>query len=254
LIPKINVYLPDELADAVREAGIPVSAVCQHSLEQAVRRLADVRAAVAGRQDLDQALTRLTSFTGRARAVLALAVEQARAQEGSAVTSAHLLGALVAEGTNLALHVLRAMDVDTGDLGRDLARRPQDEPQMPGAALEVLAFSAPAAAALHLAVTEAISLNHNYVGGEHLLLGLAAEPDGVGGAVLREAGAELRGLRRAVGAAVAGYAHLRAQQASGQAPALQAAVTDAVRQQLAPVIERLESVEERLERAERSSA
>jgi ATP-dependent Clp protease ATP-binding subunit ClpA/post-segregation antitoxin (ccd killing protein) len=252
-MPKINVYLPDELADAVREAGIPVSAVCQHALEQAVRRLADLRAAVAGRQDLDEALTRLTSFTGRARAVLALAVEQARAQEASAVTSAHLLGALVAEGTNLALHVLRAVEVDPDDLGRGLARRPQDEPPMP-AAPDVLAFSAPAAAALHLAVTEAISLDHNYVGGEHLLLGLAAEPDGVGGAVLREAGAELRGLRRAVGAAVAGYAHLRAQQASGQAPALQAAVTDAVRQQLAPVIERLESVEERLERAERSSA
>jgi ATP-dependent Clp protease ATP-binding subunit ClpC len=120
---------------------------------------------------------------------------------------------------------------------------------VPGAAPDVLAFSAPAAAALHLAVTEAISQDHNYVGGEHLLLGLAAEPDGVGATALREAGADLRGLRRAVGAAVAGYAHLRAQQATGQAPALQAAVADAVRQQLAPLIERLDAVEERLERA-----
>lgn len=253
-MPKINVYLPDELADAVRDAGIPVSAVCQRSLEQAVRRVADLRAAVAGQQDLDEALARLTSFTGRARTVLARAVEQARVQEASAVTSAHLLGGLVSEGTNLALHVLRAVDVDPDRLGRELARRSLEEPPVPGAAPNVLAFSAPAAAALHLAVTEAISLDHNYVGGEHLLLGLASEPDGVAAAVLRDAGADVRGLRRAVGAAVAGYAHLRAQQATGQAPALQASVVDAVRQQLAPVIERLDAVEERLKRAERPSA
>jgi ATP-dependent Clp protease ATP-binding subunit ClpC len=253
-MPKINVYLPDELAEAVREAGIPVSAVCQRSLEQAVRRVADLRAAVAGRQDLGEALAHLTAFTGRARAVLARAVEQARAQEAPAVTSAHLLGGLVAERTNLALHVLRAVDVDPDRLGSELTRRPAGEPPVPGAAPGILAFSAPAAAVLHLAVTEAISLDHNYVGGEHLLLGLAAEPDGAGGAVLRDAGADHRGLRRAVGAAVAGYAHLRAQQGAGQAPALQAAVADAVRQQLAPVIERLGAVEERLERAERSSA
>ena len=47
-MPKINVYLPDDLADAVKEAGIPVSAICQRSLEQAVRRVVDVRAALAG--------------------------------------------------------------------------------------------------------------------------------------------------------------------------------------------------------------
>ncbi len=253
-MPKINVYLPDELAEAVREAGIPISVVCQRALELAVRRVTDVRAAVAGRQDIDEALGRLESLTGRARTVLTRAVEQARADGAPAVTTAHLLGGLVSEGTNLALHVLRAVDVDPDLLSRELARRQADEPPVPGGAPDVLAFSEPAAAALRLAVTEAISLDHNYGGGEHLLLGLAAEPDGVGGAVLRDAGAEPRGLRRAVGAAVAGYAHLRAQQATGQAPALQAAVADAVRRQLAPVVERLDAVEDRLARAERSSA
>ncbi|MDX6415722.1 MAG: hypothetical protein QOG28_342, partial [Trebonia sp.] len=38
-MPKINVYLPDDLAEAVKEAGLPVSAICQATLEQAVRRL-----------------------------------------------------------------------------------------------------------------------------------------------------------------------------------------------------------------------
>jgi ATP-dependent Clp protease ATP-binding subunit ClpA len=253
-MPKINVYLPDELADAVREAGIPVSAVCQQSLELAVRRITDIRTAVAGQQDLDEALGRLTSFTQKARTAVALAIEQARAQEAAAVTTAHLLGGLVSEGTNLALNVLRAVEIDPDQVGRDTARGPQAEQPVPGTAPGVLAFSAPAAQALNLAVTEAISLGHNYVGGEHLLLGLTAEPDGVAGAALREAGAEPKGLRRTVGAALAGYMYLRSQQATGQAPGLQAAVADAVRQQLAPVIERLSAVEERLERAERSSA
>jgi ATP-dependent Clp protease ATP-binding subunit ClpA/post-segregation antitoxin (ccd killing protein) len=248
-MPKINVYLPDELADAVREAGIPVSAVCQRSLELAVRRVNDIRAAVAGQQNLDDALGRLTSFTRKAQTAVARAVEQARAQEASAVTTAHLLGGLVSEGTNLALNVLRAVDIDPDQLGREISRSAQDEQPVPGGEPGVLGFSAPAAEALHLAVTEAISLNHNYVGGEHLLLGLAAEPDGVAGAVLREVGAEPKSLRRAVGAALAGYMYLRTQQAAGQAPGLQAAVADAVRQQLAPVVERLSAVEERLDRA-----
>jgi ATP-dependent Clp protease ATP-binding subunit ClpA/post-segregation antitoxin (ccd killing protein) len=248
-MPKINVYLPDELADAVREAGIPVSAVCQRSLELAVRRVNDIRAAVAGQQNLDDALGRLTSFTRKAQTAVARAVEQARAQESSAVTTAHLLGGLVSEGTNLALNVLRAVDIDPDQLGQEVSRSAQDEEQVPGGAPGVLGFSASAAEALHLAVTEAISLDHNYVGGEHLLLGLAAEPDGVAGAVLREAGAEPKSLRRAVGAAIAGYMYLRTQQAAGQAPALQAAVADTVRQQLAPVVERLNAVEERLDRA-----
>jgi ATP-dependent Clp protease ATP-binding subunit ClpA/post-segregation antitoxin (ccd killing protein) len=248
-MPKINVYLPDELADAVREAGIPVSAVCQRSLELAVRRVNDIRAAVAGQQNLDDALGRLTSFTRKAQTAVARAVKQARAQEASAVTTAHLLGGLASEGTNLALNVLRAVDIDPDQLGEEVSRSAQDEQPVPGGAPGVLGFSAPAAEALHLAVTEAISLDHNYVGGEHLLLGLAAEPDGVAGAVLREAGAEPKSLRRAVGAALAGYMYLRTQQAAGQAPALQAAVADAVRQQLAPVVERLNAVEERLDRA-----
>jgi post-segregation antitoxin (ccd killing protein) len=42
-MPKINVYLPDDLAEAVRDAGVPVSAVCQRALEQAVRRVTAVR-------------------------------------------------------------------------------------------------------------------------------------------------------------------------------------------------------------------
>jgi ATP-dependent Clp protease ATP-binding subunit ClpC len=118
---------------------------------------------------------------------------------------------------------------------------------------------------LELAVTEAISLGHNYVGCEHLLLGLASETEGTGGAVLRDLGADARPVRRAVTAALAGYTAIsaskqaRAQVAgqpgqSGQASQpgqpgagqMLAMLREAVRREMQPFTERLERLEERL--------
>ncbi|WP_432987143.1 Clp protease N-terminal domain-containing protein [Dactylosporangium sp. CA-233914] len=236
-MPKINVYLPDELAEAVKAAGVPVSAVCQRALEQAVRRVTAIRETVLG--DLDDAAlaARLPNFTARVRTVLRLSAERAAAESAPAVGTGHLLAGLLAEGGNLALHVLRAIDVEPDRLAQDLARQSPAEPAVSDDATR--RFSAPAAAALELTVTEATALGHNYVGCEHLLLGLIAEPDGAGGQVLRAAGAELRLTRRAVSAALAGYVHLRAQTpppASAEA-ALAAA--------LAPLLERIERLEAR---------
>ena len=198
-MPKINVYLPDELADAVREAGVPVSAVCQRALEQAVRRVTAIRETVLG--DLDDAAlaARLPSFTARARAVLRLAAAQA-----PVVGTGQLVRGLVEEGGNLALHVLRALEIDPARVAPDPAVVEDGGDR---------GFSVAAAGALELAVTEATALGHNYVGCEHLLLGLIAEPDGAGGQALRSLGAELRLTRRAVAAALAGYVHLQATQA-----------------------------------------
>ncbi|MEV8512799.1 Clp protease N-terminal domain-containing protein [Dactylosporangium sp. NPDC051484] len=243
-MPKINVYLPDELAEAVREAGVPVSAVCQRALEQAVRRITAIRETVLG--DLDDAAlaARLPSFTARARTALRLAADRsadpadpASATGDAAVGTGHVLGGLVAEGDNLALHVLRAIEIEPDRVVRELAARPLAEAGGDGAARH---FSAPAAGALELAVTEATALGHNYVGCEHLLLGLIAEPDGTGGQLLRSLGAELRLTRRAVAAALAGYVHLRATQAAAQAapPA-----TDPVMAALATLTERIERLE-----------
>ncbi|MFG2037009.1 Clp protease N-terminal domain-containing protein [Dactylosporangium sp. NPDC048998] len=236
-MPKINVYLPDELAEAVREAGVPVSAVCQRALEQAVRRVTAIRETVLG--DLDDAAlaARLPNFTARARTALRLAADQAGATGDAAVGTGHVLGGLVAEGGNLALHVLRAIEIEPDRIVRELAARPLAEAGGDDAARH---FSAPAAGALELAVTEATALGHNYVGCEHLLLGLVAEPDGAGGQLLRSLGAELRLTRRAVAAALAGYVHLRATQAGPPA-------ADQVMAALAALTERIE----RLERLER---
>jgi ATP-dependent Clp protease ATP-binding subunit ClpA len=241
-MPKINVYLPDDLADAVKDAGLPVSAICQRSLEEAVRRVADVRAAVAGELSPEEALDHLTALTPRTREALMLAIGQVQAGGAPALDTGRILSGILSEGTNLAIHVLRAVDVDLDQLERDLGSRSEAEPLSAGAVDGVRRFSAPACAALQAAVTEAISLDHNYIGCEHLLLGLAAETDGIAGRALRAQGAEHKTLRRAVVAALAGYVHLRAQTSTAPAAA-EGLVAAAVRRELAPLTERLTALE-----------
>jgi ATP-dependent Clp protease ATP-binding subunit ClpA len=224
-MPKINVYLPDDLADAVRDSGIPVSAICQRALEQAVRRVAAIRQAVVADLSDEDLAARLPSFTARAVRVLSLARDAGSPRVGTG----HLLGGIVTEGSNLAIQVLRSMEIDPGRL----AVAETDEPGDTG-------FSTPAINALELTVAEATALGHNYVGCEHLLIGLAAEPDGAAGRVLREAGVDAKAVRRAVSAALAGYSHLRAQTAPQPT-----AIAQLLRAELEPLVRRIEALEAR---------
>ncbi|MFB9904101.1 Clp protease N-terminal domain-containing protein [Allokutzneria oryzae] len=228
-MPKINVYLPDELAEAVKEAGVPVSAICQRALEQSVRRVTAIRETALGDLETEDPTARLTHFTERACAAVKLGIERARAEGAASVGSEHLLGGMLAEGGNLALHVLRAVDIDPRQLLRDL------EKERGSGGGEGRQFSSSAANVLELAVTEATALGHNYIGCEHLLLGLVSEPEGAGGQLLRARGAELRLTRRAVTAALAGYVHLRAQ-ASDKTESSAAAL-------LQPIMQRLDRIE-----------
>ena len=231
-MPKINVYLPDDLADAVRDTGVPVSAICQRALEQAVSRMSAIQR--TGLSDLDGAdpAGLLTGFTGRAVEVLTLAIARAKAAGAATVTTGDLLHGLLAEGGNLALRILTVSDVDPASLtAPDTAE--------PGTGAAGLRFSRSAAAALELTVSEATGLGHNYVGCEHLLIGLAAEPDGAAGALLRSRGVDGKSTRRAVSSALAGFAHLRA---ATQTTTIQTTV----RTELAPLIERIEALERRL--------
>lgn len=282
MVPKINVYVPDELAEAVKEAGVPVSAVCQRALETAVRRVTAIRQAVLTPTSGLSTSNRLTHFTDRARTVVKLAVEEARDQSAREVGTEHLLHGILAEGGNLALQVLTALEIEPEQVLRELERRKSGAasgsaaPDSGAATIEPESATAPAAAAspdaesgvtvpgedglriggqaaaaLELAVTEATSLGHNYVGCEHLLLGLIAEPDGAGGEILRSLGAELRLTRRAVGAAIAGYVYLRTQQGQNTAPTPtvtdpMAKLSTLIDQQLKPVVQRLERIESNL--------
>lgn len=254
-MPKINVYLPDDLAEAVKEAGVPVSAVCQRALEQAVRRVTAIREtalADLGTGDLE---ARLPNATPRTHTVLTLAVERATASGAAEVDSTHLLAGILAEGNNLALHLLRVLEIAPDRVEAALAAIPAGEAGPTIAEHSTRRFSLAAANALELAVTEATGFGHNYLGCEHLLLGLIASPDAVAGQVLRSLGADLRLTRRAVAAALAGYVHLRATTSTGGGsetgvpPAALAAVATLIRAELQPILGRLEHLERQINTA-----
>jgi ATP-dependent Clp protease ATP-binding subunit ClpA len=252
-MPKINVYLPDDLAEAVKDSGVPVSAICQRALEQAVRRVTAIRSAVLGELSAEELATRLPNFTERARTALRLAARRAREQGAPEVGTEHLLAGVVNEGGNLALHVLRVLEIEPDRLIHELER-------VPGAAERAggeggLRFSGQAANALELTATEAVGMQHNYIGCEHLLLGLALEPDGAASTALRTLGADARTVRSAVTAAVAGVAHLKASQAAPAAAGanLQEKLSAAMRKELQPLLERIERLEEQAA-ADRPSA
>ncbi|WP_412751712.1 Clp protease N-terminal domain-containing protein [Krasilnikovia sp. M28-CT-15] len=234
-MPKINVYLPDDLADAVRDAGVPISAVCQRALELAVTRITAIRRTALD-DVTDDLRERLPHFTDRAATAVTLAVTRARDAAAPRVGTDALLHGILAEGGNLAVRILASMEIDQARLATP------DRTTEPGSG-DGLRFSDPAAAALELTVAEATALGHNYVGCEHLLIGLAVEPDGAAGRVLRAAGADARSVRRTVTAALAGYTHLRAQpRLAPDTDALMAAV----RRELHPLVTRIERLEARL--------
>jgi ATP-dependent Clp protease ATP-binding subunit ClpA len=230
-MPKINVYLPDDLADAVRDTGVPVSAICQRALEQSVKRVSAIRAV----RDLTgtDPTTGLVSFTERARDAVKLAITAARERDAAEVGTRDLLFGLLDEGTNLALHVLRAIEIDPAHVLAEVRALPSTSGD--GSAARM---STTAANALELALVEALTLGHNYVGCEHLLLGLVAEPEGAAGQLLRGLGGDPKQVRQAVSAALAGYVHLQANQGGN-------ALTAALGQALEPVLRRLDRLEEK---------
>jgi ATP-dependent Clp protease ATP-binding subunit ClpC len=117
-------------------------------------------------------------------------------------------------------------------------------------------FDEHAAIALELAVAESAALGNNYIGGEHLLLGMIAEPDGAAGSALRALGADLRLARKTVAAVLAGYTHLQARSAgSGSETAgsgtasTDEAVAAIVAEQLKPLVARLDELDQRVSAA-----
>ncbi len=264
-MPKINVYLPDDLAEAVKDVGVPVSAICQRALETAVRRITAIRQAALDEVNLDDPAGRMSHFTTRARAAIGLALAAARQDGAPAVRTGHLLAGVLAEGGNLAIEVLRAMEIEPEAVRQAVAREAATRDAAGDAAANAagtgadaagkaapLRFSSEAANALELAVTEAIGMGHNYVGCEHLLLGVVAEENGTAGQALRALGAEYRPTRRAISAALIGFT-FKAQKearAGGAQPAASPAalklLAEAVRREMQPFAERLERLEQRL--------
>lgn len=249
-MPKINIYLPDELADAVKSAGVPVSAVCQNALGQAVQHVNQVREALAEGVHSSSTFSSLTQFTERSRQVLTLSTEQAKRTESGHVTPELLLMAILEEGSNLAVRVLEAADVDTEQLLAELPAQPVAAPkteQLPNAPIT---FGTTAGTILQKSIAEAISFGHNYVGCEHLLLAIVDAEETHASQQIQAQGSDYRTLRRAVKAAVSGYAHLRAQKAQTEPTSplgdLRQVIEGAINERLEPLTNRLTALEDAL--------
>jgi ATP-dependent Clp protease ATP-binding subunit ClpA len=132
-------------------------------------------------------------FTPGARHVLVLAQEAARDLDHSFLGTEHLLLGVIDETGGTGARVLEARGVSRETVVDGVMRRiGQSEP---GSAVLRPPFTPRAKKALELSLREALQLDNNYIGTEHLLLGLVREGNGVAAQILGELGADLEGLR-----------------------------------------------------------
>lgn len=146
----------------------------------------------------------LAGYTGRARASLARAREEAREMGHNYVGTEHVLLGVLADPAALSVRVLTELGVPADELRQAVVEAAV--PRSPyGAVAADLPLTPRARRVLDLTRGESRRLGHNYVGTEHLLLAVAAEQDGIGGRVLREHGVDVDRARAEVIRALTAY-------------------------------------------------
>jgi ATP-dependent Clp protease ATP-binding subunit ClpC len=134
-------------------------------------------------------------FTDRARRVLVLAQEEARLLNHNFIGTEHILLGLIHEGEGVAAKALKSVGVST-----EAVREKVAETIGPAGSSTTASppFTPRAKKVLELSLREALQLGHNYIGTEHMLLGLVREGEGVAAQVLVSLGADLPGVRQQV--------------------------------------------------------
>jgi ATP-dependent Clp protease ATP-binding subunit ClpC len=135
-------------------------------------------------------------FTDRARKVMQLANQEAQRFNHEYVGTEHVLLGLVKEGSGVAANVLKNLDVDLRKIRLEVEKIVQSGPEM--VTMGKLPQTPRAKKVFEYAIEEARNLNHNYVGTEHLLLGLLREQEGVAAQVLMNLGLKLEDVREEV--------------------------------------------------------
>ena len=134
-------------------------------------------------------------FTERARRVIILAQEEAKRLNHSAVGTEHILLGIIREGEGVASKVLESLNISPDRVRAEIESAIGRGERTP---YEEVAFTPRAKKVLELALDEARRLGHNYIGTEHLLLGLIREGEGVAARVLEAMGADLERVRAQV--------------------------------------------------------
>ncbi len=134
-------------------------------------------------------------FTDRARRVVVLAQEEARLLNHNYIGTEHILLGLLNEGEGIAAQALESLDIDLASVRDEVVKIIGQGQQSPSGHIP---FTPRAKKVLELSLREALQLGHNYIGTEHILLGLIREGEGVAAQVLQQLGAELQKVRQTV--------------------------------------------------------
>jgi ATP-dependent Clp protease ATP-binding subunit ClpC len=197
-------------------------------------------------------------FTDRARKVMQLARSEAMRFNHEYIGTEHVLLGLIQEGSGVAANVLKNLGLDLAKIRHEIEKTVQAGPNM--VTIGQLPFTPRAKKVLEFAVEEATALGHNYIGTEHLLLGLLRESGGKAAQVLLNLGVRLQEVREEVlellGADVSGPAAMQQQESEygqqtphtkSKTPALDSFGRDlsslARQQKLDPVIGREREIE-----------
>ena len=135
-------------------------------------------------------------FPDRARKVMALANQEAQRLNHEYIGTEHILLGLVKEGSGVGANVLKNLDIDLRKVRMEVEKLVKAGPEM--VTMGKLPQTPRAKKVIEYAIEEARNLNHNYVGTEHLLLGLLREHDGVAAQVLMNLGLKLEEVREEV--------------------------------------------------------
>lgn len=135
-------------------------------------------------------------FTDRARKVMQLANQEAQRFNHEYIGTEHILLGLVKEGSGVAANVLKNLDVDLRKIRLEVEKLVQSGPEM--VTMGKLPQTPRAKKVIEYSMEEARNLNHNYVGTEHILLGLLREQEGVAAQVLMNLGLKLDDVREEV--------------------------------------------------------
>ncbi|MCX6453672.1 MAG: ATP-dependent Clp protease ATP-binding subunit [Actinobacteria bacterium] len=153
-------------------------------------------------------------FTDRARRVVVLAQEEARMLNHNYIGTEHILLGLIHEGEGVAAKALEALGISLEAVRSQVEEIIGQGQQAPSGHIP---FTPRAKKVLELSLREALQLGHNYIGTEHILLGLIREGEGVAAQVLVKLGADLNRVRTQVISLLSGYQGKEAATSGGPA-------------------------------------
>ena len=151
-------------------------------------------------------------FTDRARRVVVLAQEEARMLNHNYIGTEHILLGLIHEGEGVAAKALESLEISLEAVRAQVEEIIGQGQQAPSGHIP---FTPRAKKVLELSLREALQLGHNYIGTEHILLGLIREGEGVAAQVLVKLGADLNRVRQQVIQLLQGYQGKEPQVAGG---------------------------------------